>query len=415
MDYVERDIETRIWEYIDSPEILALVGPRQAGKTTLLQKINSELENSNFISFEDRDKLNLFEEDEKEFAELHLEDYKYLLIDEFQYAEKGGKKLKYLYDHYPEKKILITGSSATDMTIKGLKHLTGRVLKFRLYPFSFREFLKTKDSKMFKLFQKREKKIREWIKNPSRFKLSVSEPSLDKLEKFRQEYAVYGGYPRVVLANSEEEKQKILENIVETYLIKEIGDVVGIENDREFEDLMKVLALQMGEKTKYNSISQKTGIKHKKLKKKLNILEHTFILDRVRPFYTNKQKEIAKQPKIYFYDNGFRNALINNYNELELRKDQGELNENFFYTQARTELKYWRTKSQAEVDFIKENAEINAYEIKTQPKTTKSIRSFQEKYNPENMIIMNQQKLENTESQTFIPLIFSQEAAKIQE
>jgi len=411
MEYVKREIEEEIQQYIDAQEIIAVVGPRQAGKTTLFKKFQKDLENSNYISFEDRDILRVFEEDEKEFAEIYLEEYDYLLIDEFQYANQGGKKLKYLYDEYPEKKIMVTGSSAADMTIEGLKYLTGRVLKFNLYPFSFREFLKYRNEELYNVFEKREQKLQEWIKGEG--ELSLTEATLEKLEALRKEYAVYGGYPRVVLSDSEEEKKKVLDNIVETYLIREIGDVLNISDDREMKDLMRILALQMGEKTKYNKVSQRTGINYNKLKERLNVLEHTFVLEQVRPFYTNKQKEISKQPKIYFYDNGFRNTLINNFQELEMRNDQGELNENFFFTQARTELKYWRTKSQAEVDFVKENQEINAFEIKTAPKTTKSIRSFQEKYSPENMVVMNQEKIQKNDSEIFIPLIFAQEAGEL--
>ena len=411
MEYVKREIEEEIQQYIDAQEIIAVVGPRQAGKTTLFKKFQKDLENSNYISFEDRDILRVFEEDEKEFAEIYLEEYDYLLIDEFQYANQGGKKLEYLYDEYPEKKIMITGSSAADMTIEGLKYLTGRVLKFNLYPFSFREFLKYRNEELYNVFEKREQKLQEWIKGEG--ELSLTEATLEKLEALRKEYAVYGGYPRVVLSDSEEEKKKVLDNIVETYLIREIGDVLNISDDREMKDLMRILALQMGEKTKYNKVSQRTGINYNKLKERLNVLEHTFVLEQVRPFYTNKQKEISKQPKIYFYDNGFRNTLINNFQELEMRNDQGELNENFFFTQARTELKYWRTKSRAEVDFVKENQEINAFEIKTAPKTTKSIRSFQEKYSPENMVVMNQEKIQKNDSEIFIPLIFAQEAGEL--
>jgi predicted AAA+ superfamily ATPase len=410
MEYVKRDLESEIRKYLDSPEILAVVGPRQAGKTTLFKKLGEDLENSNYVTFEDREILEIFEEDEEEFAELYMDDYDYILIDEFQYAGNGGKKLKYLYDEH-DTKILITGSSAAEMTVEGLKHLTGRVLKFNLYPFSFREFLRYRDKKLFKIFEKREQKLEKWMKREE--EISITENSMEKLEDLRKEYAVYGGYPRVVLADEDEEKQKVLENIVETYLVREIGDVMDISNDREIKDLMRVLALQMGEKTQYNNVSQKTGLKHNKLKERLNILEHTFVLEQVRPFFTNKQKEISKQPKIYFYDNGFRNSLIDNFNELEIRKDQGELNENFFYTQAQTELKYWRTKSKAEVDFIKENDRLSAYEIKTTPKTTRSIKSFQGKYQPEKMIVMNQEKLERNESETYIPLIFSQEASQI--
>lgn len=411
MSYVERDIESEINQYIDSPEILAVIGPRQAGKTTLFRKLEERLDNSNYISFEDRDILSVFEEDEKEFAQLYLQDYDYLLIDEFQYAEQGGKKLKYLYDEFPDKKILITGSSAAEMTIEGLKYLTGRVLKFRLMPFSFREFLRYRDEKLYSLFEDKEKELEAWMDGEK--DLNLTDTTLGKIEDLRKEYAIYGGYPRVVLAESEEEKQKILENIVDTYLIREIGEVMNISEDREIKDLMRILALQMGEKTRYNAISNKTGIKFNKLKDRLNILEKTFVLKQVRPFFTNKQKEVTKQPKIYFYDNGFRNTLINSFNSMELRNDRGELNENYFFTQAEIELKYWRTKSKAEIDFIREESSITAYEIKTSPETTRAMKSFQEKYEPENMIVMNQEKLQKTTEELFIPLIFSHKASEI--
>jgi predicted AAA+ superfamily ATPase len=410
MEYVERDLEGELWDYMDKPEILAVVGPRQSGKTTLFKRLESDLDNSNYVTFEDRDVLEVFEEGEKEFAKLYIEGFDYVLIDEFQYADEGGSKLKYLYDEY-DVKILITGSSAADMTIEGLKHLTGRVLRFNLYPFSFEEFLRYRDEDLYSLYVEKQGKFRDWLNGD--VELSLTDNTLGRLEKLRKEYAIYGGYPRVVLAESGEEKQKVLENIVETYLVGEIGDVMGIAEDKEFKDLMRVLALQMGEKTRYNSVSKKTGTGFQTLKERLSILEHTFVLEQVRPFFTNKQKEISKQPKIYFYDNGFRNALINNFNDLDIRKDQGELNENFFFTQARTELKYWRTKSRAEVDFVKENSEVNAFEIKTAPKTTKSMRSFQEKYEPENLLVMNEKELEKNEVEVFVPLIFSGKASRI--
>ncbi len=407
--YIKRDLEDEIWEYMDSPEILAVVGPRQAGKTTLFYKIHSELDNSHFISFEDRDALNLFEESEKEFAEIHLEAYDHLLIDEFQYAGKGGKKLKYLYDAYPNKKILITGSSAADMTVKGLKYLTGRVLKFRLFPFNFDEFLRYKDQRLHDLHMKKSEKIKSWIKSEG--DLGISDTVLKKLEKLRKEYAVYGGYPRVVLSDTEKKKQKILDNIVDTYLIREIRDVLGISKDREIMNLMKILALQIGEKTNYNSVCEKGEITYKDLKKRLNVLEHTFVLKQVRPFYTNKKKEVVKAPKLYFYDNGFRNSIIKSFGDLELRQDKGELNENFFFTQSRRELKYWRTKSKAEVDFIldvdmKEGGPY-PFEIKTTPRVTRSFRSFQKKYKPRKSFIMNEKELKRDEDAYFVPLVFS--------
>lgn len=404
-NYVKRDIEEKVWKYMEDPEILAVVGPRQSGKTTLIRKIEENLENSNFVTFEDRDVLRLFEEDEKEFAEMYLEDFDYLLIDEVQYAEEGGRKLKYLYDTYPDKKIIITGSSSMEMTLKGLKYLTGRVLKFELFPFSFREFLRYRDNKLFKIFSDRETKIKEWLKGE---KLSLSESVLERLEKLRKEYVVYGGYPRVVLADKDSKKEKILENIVHTYLIKEIGRVLGVEDEKEFEDLMKLLSVQMGEKMNYSRISKKTGINHRKLKKYIDVLEKTFVLEQIRPFYSNKTKEITKSPKLYFYDNGFRNSLINSFQKPEFRSDVGNLNENFFFSQSRSELKYWRTKSGAEMDFVFDGRSPVPFEIKTSPKITRSFRSFLDKYSPEKSFIMNETEFRRDENIFYLPLIFSE-------
>lgn len=408
-EYVKRDLEDRIWEYMDKPEIICVTGPRQSGKTTLLLKIHNDLGNSNFISFEDREILALFEEDIKDFAKLYLKDYDQLIIDEFQYAEKGGKKLKYLHDHYPNKKILITGSSVSDMTVKGLKHLTGRILIFQLYPFSFEEFLRYKDKKLYDIYEEKIKKLDRWIRSDSDLDLSLN--IISRLEELRKEYTVYGGYPRVVLSEKKEEKRTVIKNIINTYLLREIRDVLHISEDREVRKLMKLLSLQAGELTKYSKISDSSGFPYQDLKEKMNILDYTFVTKLVNPFFTNKKKEIVKTPKVYFYDNGFRNGLIDNFRELENRKDRGELNENFFFSQAihyTEELKYWRTKSQAEVDFVLEKNSTEPVEIKTTPKITRSLRSFSDKYDPNRCFVLNESQIEKAEENIFyLPLAFS--------
>ncbi len=408
-EYVKRDLEDHIWSYMDKPEIICVTGPRQSGKTTLLLKIHEDLETSNFISFEDREILDLFEENIKDFAKLYLEDYDQLIIDEFQYAEEGGKQLKYLYDHYPDKKILITGSSVSDMTVKGLKHLTGRILNFQLYPFSFEEFLRYKDKKLYEIYEEKSKKLDRWIR--SDIDLTFSSNIISRLEELRKEFTVYGGYPRVVLSENKREKRTVIKNIINTYLLREIRDVLDISADREVRKLMKLLSLQAGELTKYSKISDSSGFPYQDLKEKMNILDYTFVMKLINPFFTNKQKEIVKTSKVYFYDNGFRNGLIDNFRELENRKDRGELNENFFFSQAihhTEELKYWRTKSQAEVDFVLEKNRIEPIEIKTTPKITRSLRSFSDKYDPPKSYILNESQIEKVEENIFyLPLAFS--------
>ncbi len=415
--YVPRDLEKTIKKYIDRPEIIAITGPRQSGKTTLLTKIYGDLDNSHFISFEDREALELFEEDEMEFAKIHLEDYDYLLIDEFQYASKGGRKLKRLYDKYSDKKIIITGSSTAELTVKGLRKLTGRVFNFELHPFSFREYLKCHDEKLYEIHEDKSKEVRSWIekndseKSKAREKPSIPETTLKKIEDLRKEYLTYGGYPKVALAESEEEKRTLLKNVINTYLLREIRGVLNIPEEHEIRKLMKLLSLQIGNLMNHSKLRDRAGLKQKELKEKLSILEHTFIIKRIKPFYTNKQKEIVKNPKIYFYDPGLRNALIKNFKKPENRSDRGELNENFFFSQSidkDVELKYWRTKAKAEADFVLDQPENQAFEIKTTPRITRSLRSYINSYEPKCSYVMNEEELKNPEPGVYyVPLIFS--------
>ena len=138
--YIRRQLEEKINKYLHTREIVAVIGPRQSGKTTLLKHIYNNLKNAIFLDFEDRDILELFNEDIKSFIELYVKKYDYTFIDEFQYAKAGGEKLKYIYDNY-KTKIIISGSSASELTIQSVKYLVGRIFIFNLYPCSFEEFL----------------------------------------------------------------------------------------------------------------------------------------------------------------------------------------------------------------------------------------------------------------------------------
>ena len=154
--YKTRKLEKTILKYLSKREILAIIGPRQSGKTTLLQKIQSELPNSIFISFEDMDDLELFETDPKGFAEKYF-GYRYIFIDEFQYSRSGGKNLKLLYDLYPKNKVILSGSSAIDLTINTIKYLVGRIFVFNLYNLNFEEYLTFTDNPLLKVYQEYKK------------------------------------------------------------------------------------------------------------------------------------------------------------------------------------------------------------------------------------------------------------------
>ena len=227
--YYKRDLELKLEQYLKSPEIIAIFGPRQVGKTTLLKEFYKKVQNPIFLTFEDIELKVLFEEDIKSFVALYIEPYEHIFIDEFQYAKMGGKHLKYIYDT-TDKKIFISGSSAMELSINAIKYLVGRIFVFNLYSFSFGEFLRVKDENLHKLYLKADEKI--------------SVPLSAKIYTYLDEYMTYGGYPRVILSKSNEEKKEVLKNLLSIYLLRDIKEIAKIADETKMYKLLKSLSLQ---------------------------------------------------------------------------------------------------------------------------------------------------------------------------
>jgi len=343
--YIKRKLEGAISDYLSKQEILAIIGPRQCGKTTLLKQFASHLKKSEFLSFEDINALNLFTNDFEEFVKLYVRGRDYLFIDEFQYAKGGGKKLKLLYDR--EKiKVIISGSSAIDLTVQEVKFLVGRIMIFNLYPLDFEEYLSFADPThhQYLLSAKKSGQITDL---PSEISKILAGHYID--------YAIYGGYPRVVVSESVQEKKDILTNIYNTYFLRDVRDILGLIDDYKLSKLIKALALQTGNLIAYDELSTLSEFPYLSLKKYLNFLEKTYIIGLLRPYFTNKRKEIVKNPKIYFIDNGLRNAVVGDFRSLADRPDGGALLENTVYMElvkAGLKPQFWRDKQKNEVDFI---------------------------------------------------------------
>ena len=298
--YVERNLESKIRKYLKRKEIIAIVGARQCGKTTLMKHIFAGLENAKFISFDDRETLELFTDDTKLFIKKHVDGTDFLIIDEFQYAREGGRTLKFIYDTH-DTKILISGSSVAELSVQSIKFLVGRIFIFTLAPFSFGEFLRHRDKDLYAVLSKGE----------------LTKTSVGMINRFYDEYAIYGGYPAVALAESEDEKIEVLKGIINTYLLREIKEIMQISDDYKVSKLIKALSLQIGGLVNYNELSQLTGFEYYELMKYMNVLRNTFVCIESRPFFRNKRKELVKATRIYFLDNGFRNAAINNIGDVE--------------------------------------------------------------------------------------------------
>jgi len=392
-NYISRELEKEIRPFLKRKEILAVVGARQVGKTTFLNYVFSELQKEKrkieFLTFEKEKDLALFEniEDFKEF----YKDYDVLIIDEFHYAENGGKKLKYLFDT-TKIKFIISGSSSLELTFETGKYLVGRMFKFLLYPFSFREFLSAKDKKLFKLLSSC---------FPDIFSVSVKDRRFfgdeinHRLQKYFEEYLISGGYPAVVLAKTKQEKIKILESILENYLLRDIKALLNLKTQRELLKITEFLAAQVGNLFNYKELSNVANFKYKEVLKHLEILENTFIIELVKPFYKNPRTELVKTPKVYFLDNGFRNYLLSDFKEIEKRNDVGQLVENFVYSNLKRrkleKINFWRTKSKAEIDFIlQREGKIIPIEVKysLSPSISRSFYSFIEKFSPKTGYIL---------------------------
>jgi predicted AAA+ superfamily ATPase len=377
--YIERELERKIKKYLKDKEIIAIVGARQCGKTTLMKHIFKDLKNAKFISFDNREILRLFNKDITTFVKKYIENTSFLFIDEFQYAKEGGKQLKFIYDAY-NTKIILSGSSVSELSIHSIKYLVGRVFVFTLTPLSFEEFLRYEDRALFEAL------------NYKKF----ADITLELINKKLNDYLLYGGYPRVVIEEDYEKKKEILRNIYDTYLLKEVKEILQIAEDEKISSIIKATSLQVGGLINFNELSNLVGIDFYQLKKYIALLKKTFILLEAKPYFKNKRKELAKIPKVYFLDNGFRNIAINNFQEIENRTDRGALNENFVASELFKKelgLNFWRTKAGAEIDFVAEiNNKLIPIEVKTtlnSPTYGKSMKNFIENYKSDKGFILS--------------------------
>lgn len=431
-NYIRRKLQSEIEKWINRPEILAIRGPRQSGKTTLLEHLKLFLTNENkivpeniiYLSFEDKSKLANFSKDPAAYIESFLKrdskvinnDLKrekyYFLLDEFQYVKDGGSKLKLLYDNYKNIKFLITGSSSLELTSKTIKYLVGRVFLFDLYQFDFEEYLNTREYNILNYYREKSKLIHDFlyagreVEDKNYGVIFESE-----LEKYFEEFCIYGGYPEVAISDNAEEKRTILENIFNTYIGKDIVDLLRLKDDLAVKNIILLCANQIGNVLEYSSLMSDSGTYFKKLKNYLAILEETYIICRLKPFFTNITSEVKKNPKVFFIDNGLRNSVVNNFNPLNARADSGSLVENTVFSMLLknkfSNMRYWRTISKAEVDFVFQfEGQIYPVEVKyskmKSPLFGRSFISFVKKYKPKRGLILTKnfwalEKIENTQ------------------
>jgi predicted AAA+ superfamily ATPase len=397
-----RDIEANLVKWIERREAYAIKGPRQSGKTTLLRILEDSLKkkgiNTVFLNFEDPDVLEAFEANPKEYVKSFLtKEGKYcFLMDEYHYVKDPGKKLKLLCDTFENVKFIVTGSSSLELSGAMAQFLVGRVFFFELFPFSFHEFLVAKDLRLAKIYEEKNRKVKEFLLSG---KAEVEQDIFIKeFMPFFNQYVIFGGYPAVIKAEDFETKRMILKNIYDTYISKDVIEFLKVTDALKYRHVVRALAVLTGNLINYNEICSTCQTYYKELKRIISILSETYVISLIQPFFKNPITELRKVPKVYFFDLGLRNYIINNFNPLNKRTDNGALIENLIFLSLKngfpeTTINYWRTIAKAEVDFVlRIKDEIIPIEIKYQnfkePKISRSLRNFIKSYKTKKALVV---------------------------
>jgi hypothetical protein len=342
---IKRAVEDIIIKRLKDKKAIILIGPRQAGKSTLLQLMQAQLKQPvAWWNGDETDIRTLLEKPTSTKLKSLIGHNKTLVIDEAQRIENIGLCIKLITDNIKDVKVIATGSSAFELANKINEPLTGRKWEYHLYPLSFSEMV----------------------------------AHTNRLEEKRllHHRLLYGYYPEVVTSPGNE--QALLKQLASSYLYKDILTWERIQKPDKLEKLVQALAFQMAQLISYNELGQLCGLNAETVEKYINLLEKAFIVFRLSAFSRNLRNELKKSYKIYFYDNGLRNAIINQFNPVNLRNDTGQLWENWFIsermkflnnTQQHVSRFFWRTLAQQEVDYIEDTGGgITAFECKWNPK-----------------------------------------------
>jgi predicted AAA+ superfamily ATPase len=388
----KRKLEEKLLRFMGRREILVVRGPRQAGKTTLLRLLEKKTRKKKaFVNLDHPQYRRALEESPLDFVRRWKEPGKMVLfLDEIQRVKNAGESLKLIFDEFPEVKLVVSGSSSLELKTNVLPMLVGRALLFELLTFDFEEFLLARDPGLCRVFREKHASLWKFIKEGE----DPQPPSFtEDFLRLWGEYLVYGGYPEVVKARTEEEKRVVLENVFTLYLEKDLTAFFGIEDTSKFQDFVRALAFNTSSLLSLSSLASDLKLGYRRAEEFLEILRHTYIVSWLKPFSRNLITELRRVPKVYFLDLGLRNASLGNFSGFETRTDRGALAENFLFRElVQAEgfrLHYWRTTGGAEIDFVLEGGGgIFPIEVKLGGGGLgKGFHSFLKAYRPERALI----------------------------
>lgn len=350
MIILDREIEKLVFNYLIPNKVIVITGARRVGKTYLIKNLLKKVTEPYILL--NGESITTLEQLQRRSVENYrnlLQGCKLLVIDEAQKIPEIGSKLKLMIDEIEGLKIIVTGSSAFDIYSVLGEPLTGRKYDFSLFPISEKEYAQKEN--LFQLHENMRSRI------------------------------IFGNYPELLQIETEEHKIKYLKELISSYLLKDILAFEKIKNSSVILSLLRLLAFQIGNEASINEIGTQLSVSKNTVARYIDLLEKVFIIFHLDAFSRNKRKEISKSKKYYFRDNGIRNAVISNFNSLELRDDTGRLWENYIiserlkhkeYSGIQSSHYFWRTYNRQEIDYIEEeNEKISAYEIKWKEQKSK--------------------------------------------
>jgi uncharacterized protein len=326
---IERHVKQQIIQALSEKKVIILYGARQVGKTTLVKTVLENVPHSAYLSCDEPDVRAAFTDKSSTEMRAFIGDAQTIVLDEAQRVPRIGFALKLLHDTYPDLTIIATGSSSFELADSAAEPLTGRNTPLTLYPISYAEYVQ-----------------------------NIGERAATRMLEFRM---LYGMYPAVISAADPERE---LVQLTRDYLFKDVLRVERVRKPVVIEKLAQLLAYQVGQEVSYNEIAQKLEISRQTVMSYVQVLEQAFIIFRLPPLGKNKRNEITRFEKIYFFDTGMRNALIDGFRPLELRQDIGALFENFFIaermkvhqrTERNVRMYFWRNKGGGEIDLVEES------------------------------------------------------------
>lgn len=374
MKNIERYILKGFDKKLKKQKVLLVFGARRVGKTHLIKQfLKNRKESYVYLNGEDIQTHELLSRQSVENYRQLMGDKKLLFIDEAQKIQHIGEKLKLMVDEIENLKVIVSGSSSFDIIQSVGEPLTGRKTTYHLYPFSEEE-------------------------------LAPYEKASEQADKLK-ERLIFGVYPEMYLMDNKEDKEEYLNEMVSSYLLKDILIYDNIKNAQKIYNLLKMIAFQIGSEVSFQELGKKLGISKNTVERYLDLLTKVFILHRVDGYSKNLRKEITKSPRYYFIDNGLRNAVISNFNGLEQRNDIGQLWENYWiserikfqeYHKVYSTNHFWRTYNQQEIDWVEDrDGKLFAFELKWSKEKTKIPSQWAKAYPDSEFNTVNQWNYKN--------------------